>query len=303
MLSFDEEFFKEEIRCDFVVEEKMKRAWAAELEVLSEIIRVCKKYNLTYYADLGTLLGAVRHKGFVPWDDDIDIALKRKDYLKLMQVLPQEVPKEWRVSSIHTEGEHNLPHSGVMNSWVINTDPEIIKRFHGCPYIVGVDVYALDYLPRDAELAETRRLLYDAVYDVAMRYPELEASGELSECISKIEEVCGVTFDMNRPMRKQLWLLGEQLCNLFHDEESDYLTYVPRTVYKRPKFKLKKEWYAETVQLPFENIMISAPAMYDEVLTAIYKDYKTLKKGGGRHEYPFYKKQDEYLRQCGKEIF
>ena len=66
-------FLEGEIRNSFYVESMMKKVWAAQLEVLHEIDRICKKHNITYFADWGTLLGAVRHKGFIPWDDDMDI--------------------------------------------------------------------------------------------------------------------------------------------------------------------------------------------------------------------------------------
>ena len=65
-------FLLDEVRCGFVIPAAIKQAWAAELTVLQEIDRVCRKHHITYYADWGTLLGCVRHGGFVPWDDDIE---------------------------------------------------------------------------------------------------------------------------------------------------------------------------------------------------------------------------------------
>ena len=76
----DSSFFREEIRNGFLVTEKMKRIWYTEISLLQELDRVCKKYGLRYFAEYGTLLGAVRHKGFIPWDDDIDVAMFRDDY-------------------------------------------------------------------------------------------------------------------------------------------------------------------------------------------------------------------------------
>ena len=78
MLQFEDSFFEGETRHDFFIEPMMKRAWAASMEVLAEIDRICKKHEIKYFAYWGTLLGAVRHKGFIPWDDDIDIAIDRK---------------------------------------------------------------------------------------------------------------------------------------------------------------------------------------------------------------------------------
>ena len=73
-------FFEDQVREGFYVPSMIKRAWAAEMEVLSEVDRVCEKYNIDYYADWGSLLATVRHGGFIPWDDDLDIVVKRKDY-------------------------------------------------------------------------------------------------------------------------------------------------------------------------------------------------------------------------------
>ena len=66
-------FFEAEEREGFFVSSMMKRYWAAQLKVLSDVARVCKKHNIRWFADCGTLLGAVRHGGYIPWDDDLDI--------------------------------------------------------------------------------------------------------------------------------------------------------------------------------------------------------------------------------------
>lgn len=278
MIQYSESYFKEENRCGFTVCEKMKRAWAAEMEVLAEIIRVCKKYDLVYYADSRTLLGAVRHQGYIPWDDDIDIVLKRKDYMKLFEVLPYELPEFYEVKSIYTSKEHGQPLGCVINGKTIHTDPETIKRFHGCRYIVGVDICPLDFVPRDEELEIVQRELYNAVYDVAYRFDELTQNGELEIYLPKIEELCKTTFDRDKPLRNQLWLLSERISSLFTEEESDYLTWFPYTVTHNPNYKLKKEWYDDVIEVPFENMTIKIPKCYHEVLTEMFGDYQVLKK-------------------------
>ena len=77
-------FFEEEVRCDFLVTQDRKKLWAVLLDMLLKIDDVCKKYHLTYFLEAGTLLGAIRHKGMIPWDDDIDIFMPRKDYNKFI---------------------------------------------------------------------------------------------------------------------------------------------------------------------------------------------------------------------------
>ena len=89
-LEFPNGWFDEEGRCGFNVDRQRKEIWAVELDLLAEIQRVCKKYNIQYFADGGTILGTIRHKGFIPWDDDIDIAMFRDQYVKFCSIAKDE---------------------------------------------------------------------------------------------------------------------------------------------------------------------------------------------------------------------
>ena len=74
----------------------LRRQQLRMLDILTEVDRICKKHDIPYWLSSGTLIGAMRHDGFIPWDDDLDIEMMRKDYLRLMKVLPSELP-EWLV--------------------------------------------------------------------------------------------------------------------------------------------------------------------------------------------------------------
>ena len=82
-IKLPEGFLEEEVIDGVKVDRKTKEIWAVEMDLYFQLRRVCEKYGLKYFADGGTLLGAVRHKGFIPWDDDMDFAMKRDDYEKL----------------------------------------------------------------------------------------------------------------------------------------------------------------------------------------------------------------------------
>ena len=96
-MQIPEGYLEGEIRDGFYVESMMKKTWAAQMEVLAEVDRVCKKNNIQYFADWGTLLGAVRHKGFVPWDDDMDICMKRPDYNRFLEIAEKIMPSNYKI--------------------------------------------------------------------------------------------------------------------------------------------------------------------------------------------------------------
>ena len=98
-MHFDDSYFEDEVRDGFFVPSLMKRAWASQLEVLSDLDTVCKKLGITYWADAGTMLGAVRHGGIIPWDDDIDVAMPRDDYDRFLEIAPLQLSQQYIIES------------------------------------------------------------------------------------------------------------------------------------------------------------------------------------------------------------
>ena len=88
---FIENIDRDEMRSGFLVTSHRKKLWNVQIGIVNEFARICKKHNLRWFAHGGTLLGSVRHKGFVPWDDDMDVALFRPDYEKFRQIVVDEI--------------------------------------------------------------------------------------------------------------------------------------------------------------------------------------------------------------------
>lgn len=87
-------FNQEELRARFNPEgSPLRRQQMVMLEMLKVLDQICRKYGIPYFLYWGTLLGAIRHNGFIPWDDDLDVGLMRKDYLRLLKILPNELPE------------------------------------------------------------------------------------------------------------------------------------------------------------------------------------------------------------------
>lgn len=310
MLQFPEDFFQEEVRCGFSVSATMKHYWAAQMEVLQTVVSICEKYNLTYYAFWGTLLGAVRHKGFIPWDDDIDIALKREDYQKLLRVAGKELPVGWHMRSIYEEEEWTQYHSIITNELVIDISEERLARFHGCPFVVGVDVYPLDYLPCDQQEAEAQKLLLRMIHAVvtSVKYlrtdmrdatpEEAKATREaVEEGLAELEKLCHVSFERNKSIENQLLRLFDKISMLYGPQDTDLLTTYPDCI-KGKNWLMQKEWLG-TMQLPFENMVLTVPSDADKVLRAYYGDYMVFERNAQDHSYPIYKKELAMLHERG----
>lgn len=295
-LKFSEVFFQDEVREGFLVEKKMKHAWAAQLEVLKEIDRICLENGIHYFADSGTLLGAIRHKGFIPWDDDVDIAMRREDYNSFFSIVERELPEGW----IFIDGnKHGQGYGRVMNGSIEDVGTERILQFHGCPYVVGVDIFPLDYVPPVKEEEETWHLLLEYLW---ILYNDLKKDGEgvsgseLERNLQQAEAWCKVRFDRTGNLEVQVIRLMNQIAQLYWSNEAKELEMVVCDWGGGYKYKYKCEWYADSIQVPFENIMIPIPAKYHEVLIALYgEDYMTPKRGIADHHYPFYKNQDTVL--------
>ena len=293
-LVFEEGYFDDEEREGFLVESMMKRAWAAQLVVLQEIDRICRKYDITYFADFGTLLGAVRHKGFIPWDDDMDISMKRSDFQKFLSVADKELPEGYRLHTAERKASYPNVSARVVNSHEISFTEERLKEFFGFPYVVGIDIFILDALPRDEEERNLLHLiLYILFSTVEGCIKGLEAK---EENLLKIEEFLNVKIDRTGNVRQQLLILIDRIGQSYGEEEADEISTLSGFA-KSENFRLKKEWYQETVYLPFENILIPAPSKYDNVLKYEYGEYMTPKRDIQSHDYPFYKKQQKALEE------
>ena len=157
----DEEYFRDEERCGFMVSSLMKRCWAAQLKSIEDFDRVCSKHGLKWFAFCGTLLGAVRHKGFIPWDDDVDICMLRGDYNMFLRYAAKEMPGYFIETYDDLGTDDNtltnaLGITRINNTHKADFNPEYLESHCGFPYPIGIDLYPLDYVPRDSAEYETR---------------------------------------------------------------------------------------------------------------------------------------------------
>lgn len=300
---FDDKYFETEEKEGFTVDSTMKRAWAAEMEILQEIDRICKENHLQYYAAWGTLLGAVRHRGFIPWDDDIDLWMKRNDYNRLLEVIKEQLSSPFYACHYSTLEQWDQYFLRVTNGSEINLSEEHLKRFHGFPYVAGVDIFPLDYISNHADEMDTQKQLIRIVYEL------INISGKGRICdepdanknlLKQIEELCNIHLNWQGYTKNQLWKVCDLLYSLYNEKDSHILTEFYYFC-KNPDIRFSEELFAETIEMNFEIMKIPVMKNYDRVLKTLFGDYMIPVRGTQEHDYPFYKKQKEILEKYLQE--
>lgn len=296
-----DEFLLDEVRCGFLVPSAMKQAWAAELEVLMEIDRVCKKHKIQYFADWGTLLGVVRHGGFIPWDDDLDIVMKRKDYEKFMSVARFDMAEGFDVQTFRNQKDFWLFMGKVVGRNHFCFEKEHLRRFHNFPYIACVDIFVLDYVYRDEQKEEERRYLCKYMLGVADAIVEGRLTpAEKRRNLQRLQQMSGLVIpEIADPVEMGRYLYGEieKLFARVPEEEADTLTQLFPWGLKGDRFHFPKEYYETSVELPFECTTIPVPFAYDRMLKLRYGDYMRLIRNAGAHDYPFFEGQKANLQK------
>lgn len=246
--------------------------------IMRKIHSVCKKYNITYFYDSGSLIGAVRHHGFIPWDDDIDLALPREEYKKLLEVPREEWGEDFelvRAEDFVKDGFFDfVAHVVYLKDSVPLKSYEKAGLFLPDQYRdkMVIDLFILDnaYDSRFLQKILTTRLIL--VYGQAMghrAYIDYSEYSFVQKIIIKIMTSIG--------KRKTLQEIRQKYDKL-SSSVGEKSNHVFCSNYPIPDLGMycKKEWYAETVPLQVDDDYFDCPKGYHEILTTIYGDYMKL---------------------------
>ena len=271
---------EEEKRNGYVMSSQKEKVRSIQIEITRHILDVCNRHSLRIWADWGTLLGTVRERGFIPWDDDIDLMMMRDDYEKLIQLSDSEFTHPFFLQSVHTEKQYCRGHIQVRYDGTTAVLPiDIYQPFHQG---IFVDIFVYDNIP-DEMGREWNRSLRKAKW--AMK------------CL---QSAYYNRFSQETPFDYVKFVIAKTICLIFGSKNIYRLFERQFTKWNSvecrciacPTFNIKwikretkeKEWYSKTIMMPFENIELPVPANYHEVLTAIYgKDYMTPRKDPSGH--------------------
>ncbi len=299
-LEFSLDFFRDEVRNGFYIPGAIKQAWAASMMVLDEIDKICKKYDINYFADWGTLLGAVRHGGFIPWDDDIDICMKREDYDRFKEVAEKELPENFCLHDYMRKDNHWLFLTRVVNHRHICFEEEHLRKYHNFPYLASVDIFVLDYLYDDKEKEHAR--CEEIKYLIALADLIVEKKIDKSVLENELDKVTSlykVSIDRELDsvgLGRALYSLAEQQMRRVKAGESHNMGQIFPHVLKNEKgFALKL--CDKAVTLPFEFGEVPCPIEYNYLLNWKYGRFFKINKKGDGHQYPYFEQQKKNLQE------
>lgn len=267
-----------EIRNGYEISSEMKKVWDIQIKMVKKLLEVCTKYNLKVWADGGTLLGTVRHHGYIPWDDDIDMVMLREDYDKLLQVAPKEFEEPFFFQDVYTDKSYPRGHSQMR----YNGTTAILPGDINCPFnqSIFIDIFVYDLLPKNKgalvgamRKAEFYRFILNR--SVWGRYSFFHPKGTVAHLLAR------------------MYVAFKGFVNVYEKMQECYTHYdVKMTdVYSCPMFGIhnafdlqrKKDWYSDTIYMPFEDFQMPVPVGYDEILTQQYGEYMTPVKAPSLH--------------------
>ena len=273
-MEFIKNLYQDEIRDGWLVKSDMKRVWQRQLEIWQEVDRICRKHKITYWAAYGTLLGAARHKGFIPWDEDFDLWMMRPDYNRFYDVVEEELFQSGGLFEIAIKLPNciKISHSQTTLLAGENIDKEIPKGIllDIFPLDVGFDGTEEGFLATNS-LNEVMGTIYN--YPAILKH--VQDGGKTISDWGLIDMV------HNLPDESQ----QNEFMNVFAERVFDWsskVMWIEKIIYNRQNLPQPKSCYEETIYLPFETIELPVPIDYDKVLACCYGDWRkpVIDRGG-----------------------
>lgn len=252
----------------------MEKLHQVDLDIVKEVIRICDENGLTYYMSGGTLLGAVRHNGFIPWDDDIDLAMPRDDYETFLQIAPALLPKHLQIVNYRTDPSYQYYITRVRD---VDTKVEEVRIGNDNRYTnASIDIFPLDGTPNPLWLRKLyffRVMAHRAIMSLCYK-DSIDRSRKRGKAeklllavmeklpIEKIFDPYKVKCKIDRMMRKHKIEKAENIGCLMGAYRTNQI--VP------------KRYFGSGRMYRFETITMRGPELYDEYLTQMYGDYMKL---------------------------
>ena len=247
------------------------------LYILQEIDRICKKYKINYTLDSGTLLGAIRHGCFIPWDDDADIAMTRSNFEAFRRIVKRELsdkldfimPNEFKNGKVFYDFTPRIIYKpSARHKKNDKKDPYEGKLNH-----LWVDIFIIDKLPKSKPLQRLTLFSQKLIYLFSMGHRKKldlkKYKGSMKIAVS-VFSIIGKIISM-----KYLFRLQDRLSKLFYKSRKSSTLYYSNYQPDYIDIKVNKDWYEKYLNIKFEDTVLSIIDEYDSVLQLVYGDYMT----------------------------
>lgn len=245
--------------------ETIRKMQLTELSMLKELDEICRRNHISYIIDSGTLLGAVRHKGFIPWDDDIDVKMLRDDYEKFCRVCERELDSKYFLQTYRTDKGYRWGYARILRNGT-----QFIRAGHQCLKSrtgIFIDVFPCDSIPESKALRFTYNML--ALLCRKMLYSEVGAKSAES-FVKRI----GFTF-LNLFPKEWAYRGFEKIAHQCGGQKTGKVRCYAWGSKEETRGQ-KREWFEDTCDICFEGICVKAPVKTEEVLKYYYgEDYMT----------------------------
>jgi len=255
----------------------LQKVQEANLKILQEVDRICTKYRIAYMLDAGTLLGAVRHGGFIPWDDDADIAMTRNNWEAFKKAAKRELPEGMTLllPNMLDNGNKFFDFTPrIIYEYSRRHKPDEDSAFYNERLNhLWVDIFILDKIPDADAAAFAMRLWQKSVYLLAMGHRKKLNYKKYSLPL-RLPVAAGSGIGKAVPM-KTIFQMQDHLAKSWNKKKTSrwfYSNYQPDFLY----VTMKDEWVRNIDRIRFENTELCIPEYYDEVLTEVYGDYMKL---------------------------
>lgn len=253
-----------EIRQGYHIPKEMKAVWKVQMEIAQKIVEVCNRYNLKVWYDSGSMLGAIREKGFIPWDDDIDLGMMREDFEKLLSVSDKEFEYPYFFQTGYNDKGFFACHAKVRRS--DTTGALICETFNRYNQGIFVDIFIFDKVPSTERALEIHNILNP------LRERMVNTGIEFFTPINLYKRLCATIYFFFHDYSNYFSVI-DNIAKQYEHSDCEYVTSLTYP-YGHPERNIhRKSLYDEIIFVPFEDIMVPVPKGYDEILTNWYGDY------------------------------
>lgn len=263
-ITFIKDLNQDEVRDGFFIQSDRKKIWERWLEIWQEVDRICRKHEINYWAGDGTLLGAARHGGFVPWDNDMSFYMMRPEFNRFCDIVATELNGETFEIGIKVISGIQIQH--IQTTFLRSRD----LTDKNMPKGLAIEIFPLDVAQDGTKSGSLATIafneLFGAVHDYSSLIEYVENGGVIINDWSIIEKLHALT-DKDEQL-KFLSISAEKLFDL-----SSTVNLIKKFTRDNSALPYQKSWFRETIYLTFESVELPAPVYYDKLLTTCYGDW------------------------------